>query len=90
MRGLQSYASGVQESSTMSSLQQSLAHSVIQISQHFAADMEAIRGLLPDELSPSLPKRVRFVLQKSSTQKALLRLEQRKSTAVLALEIIGR
>lgn len=90
MKGLQIYGTEVQQSSSTVPSQSTLAHSIAQISKDFSGDLDVLRGILPDDLSPSLSRRMNFVLQKTATNKVLQRLERRKSTATLTLEIIGR
>lgn len=68
-------------------------YSIREISEQFASDMICLDELLPYDMasfSASVRKRTQFVLKKKDTDKILRRLEDRKRSATLALEIIGR
>lgn len=68
-------------------------YSIREISEQFASDMICLHELLPYDMasfSASVRKRTQFVLRKKDTENILRRLEDRKRSATLALEIIGR
>lgn len=91
MRNLQMYTTELRRSSNTSSVHHiTLQRSITQISQQFANDMTALHDVLPRDLSTSVLNRVKFVIRKSETDKVLGRLEQRKTSATMALGIIGR
>lgn len=91
MRNLQMYATELQRSSATSSVHHTtLRQSITYISQQFSNDMTALLDVLPRDLSISMLNRVKFVVRRSDIDKILLRLEQRKTAATMALGIIGR
>ena len=68
-------------------------YSIVEISKQFANDMVCLNDLLPYDIvsfSASVRKRTKFVLQRKETEGLLRRLEARKSSATLALALIGR
>ncbi|KAK1763399.1 hypothetical protein QBC33DRAFT_550042 [Phialemonium atrogriseum] len=90
MRDLQTYAIEVQRSPSSILYHRILPDSIVQIARQFSEDMQVLRSHLPSDASPSFLRRLDFVLDKKSTREIVQRLEQRKTAASMALDIIGR
>lgn len=90
MRDLQTYAVEVQRSPSSILYHRTLPDSIVQIARQFSEDMQVLHGYLHSDASPSFSRRLEFVLDKRSAREIVQRLEQRKTAATMALDIIGR
>ena len=94
MRDLQRYVEKLKKCPPTESNDGSPAlYSILEISKQFADDMICLNDLIPYDivtLSASVRKRTKFVLREKETKDILQRLDARKASATLALELIGR
>ncbi len=87
MRDLQVYATEIQRSAA-TARHHALPDSIVRIAKQFSIDMDALRDLLPGDMS--VKSKIKIVLKRTETGRVLQRLEERKHSATLALQIIGR
>ena len=94
MRDLQRYVEKLKKCSPAESNDGSPSlYSILEISKQFVDDMIYLNELIPYDivtLSASVRKRTKFVLREKETKDILQRLDARKVSATLALELIGR
>jgi hypothetical protein len=67
-----------------------LPSSIHGIAQQFLDDVTVLKGCFPTNASPTLLERVSFTLEKRRIREVTQRLQQRQSSASLALELLGR
>ncbi|KAI0021786.1 hypothetical protein F4780DRAFT_265834 [Xylariomycetidae sp. FL0641] len=90
MKNLQIWATILQQSPSKALQYQQIIDSIVDISQRFSADIDALHELLPTGNTLSLAKKLGFLSVKNAVADILRRLEQRKSATLLTLNIIER
>lgn len=90
MRSLQAFTLELRKSPSIQNNYEDMPNRIFGIAHLFSEDMQALKGCLPSELSASTAKKMKFVFAKKKVKEILQRLEERKSTASLALSLIGR
>ncbi|KAE9378468.1 hypothetical protein N431DRAFT_479487 [Stipitochalara longipes BDJ] len=90
MRSLQAFTLELQKSPSIQHNYEDMPNRIFKIAYLFSEDMQALKVYLPSELPVSAAKKMKFVFDKKKVKETLQRLEQRKSTASLALGLIGR
>jgi len=90
MKALEKYILHIQQKPSVATRHQGLTNSIHKIAQFFLSDVRILQDCLPLNAPPSLVQKVHFRLEKSRIKDVIQRLEQRKTSATLALEVIGR
>ncbi len=90
MKSLSSYIAEFSSSANARHHSEVLPEAIMHAVQGFHDDIAAVKEFLSSDLSKSLRHRIRFVFDQAQIRKATQSLEHRKSTVLLALEIVGR
>lgn len=67
-----------------------LPETVTRAVHDFSNDLATLKGMLPADLSPSLAQKFRWVYDRKKLKEATQRLNHRKTTLQLSLEIVGQ
>ncbi|KAI9884226.1 MAG: hypothetical protein M1823_003975 [Watsoniomyces obsoletus] len=90
MKNLSSYIAEFSSSANARQHFEVLPEAIVDAVQGFHDDVTTLKEFLPSDLSTSLRRRIRFVFDHAQIRKAIRKLEHRKTTVLLALEIVGR
>jgi hypothetical protein len=90
MRTLQAFTLELRKSPSIQHDYKELPNQIFRVACLFSEDMQALKDCLPSESSASPAKKMKFVFASKKVREILQRLEERKSTASLALGLIGR
>jgi hypothetical protein len=90
MRTLQVFTLELRKSPSIQHDYKELPNQIFKVACLFSEDMQALKDCLPSESSASPTKKMKFVFARKKVKEILQRLEERKSTASLALGLIGR
>ncbi len=90
MKNLSRYIAEFSNSANARQNLEVLPEAVVHAVQGFHDDVTRIKEFLPSDILTSQRHRMRFVFDRSQIKKATQSLEHRKTTVLLALEIVGR
>jgi len=64
--------------------------SMVRVVQSFSEDMDLLERALPSNMAPTASEKIQFVLGKKTFRDIVQRLQERKSSVITLLGIIGR
>jgi hypothetical protein len=90
MRSLQAFTLELRKSPSIQHDYKDMPNRIFRVACLFSEDMQALKDYLPPDFSASAANKMKFVFARKKVKEILQRLEERKSTASLALGLIGR